>query len=394
VTRIDLDHAATTPLAAPVLEEMLPYLTTTQGNPSSVHHAGRAARGAVDGARDRLAALLHAAQREIVFTGSGTEADNLALRGVVERWGAERGRHIVVSAIEHDAVLETARRLEETGAATVTIAGCDRDGRVSPESVAGAVTLETVLVSVMLVNNETGVVQDMAAVADAVRRRNPRTLVHTDAVQALGRIAVDPGSLGVDLLSLSAHKVYGPKGVGALWVRDGVTLAAQSTGGGQERNRRSATENVAGIVGLAAAAELAEQLRREQTARQAALCIRLVAAVTARIPDARVTGSGAPIAPGFACFAFEGVRSDVLLAALDMAGVAASAGSACASGAPLPSHVLRAMGYPDDLAAGALRCTTGRATTADEVDLAAALIAGAVEQIREHAAAGTAARSG
>jgi cysteine desulfurase len=382
MTRIDLDHAATTPLATQVLDEMLPYLTTTQGNPSSVHHPGRAARAAVDAARDRLAKLLHCAQREIVFTGSGTEADNLALRGVLERWGAERGRHIVVSAIEHEAVLETARRLEETGAATLSIAGCDRVGRVSPESVAGAMTADTILVSVMLVNNETGVVQDVAAVADAVRRRNPQTLVHTDAVQALGRIPVDPGSLGVDLLSLSAHKVYGPKGVGALWIRHGVAVAAQSTGGGQERNRRSATENVAGIVGFAAAAEVAEQRRGAEAERQAALCRHLVAAVTARIPDATVTGSGAPAAPGFASFAFAGVRSDVLLAALDMAGVDASAGSACASGAPLPSHVLRAMGYPDDLAAGALRCTTGRVTTAAEIDTAATLIADAVERIR------------
>jgi cysteine desulfurase len=392
MTRINLDHAATTPLAAPVLDEMLPYLTTTQGNPSSVHHAGRAARAAVDAARDRLAAVLGCQQREVVFTGSGTEADNLALRGVLERWGDERGRHIVVGAVEHEAVLETARRLEETGSATLSIAGCDRDGRVSPESVAVLVTPETVLVSVMLVNNETGVIQDVAAVADAVRRRNPRTLVHTDAVQAFGRIPVDPGRLGVDLLSLSAHKISGPKGVGALWIRHGVAVAAQSTGGGQERNRRSATENVAGIVGFAAAAELAERCRPGEAARQAALCGRLVAAVASRVPDTTVTGAGAPRAPGFATFAFAGVRSDVLLAALDMAGVEASAGSACASGAPLPSHVLRAMGYPDELAAGALRCTTGRATTEAEADTAAALIAEAVEQIRKRGAVDAAAR--
>src|ERR1700693_257293 len=390
--RIELAHAATTPLAAQVLDEMLPYLTTTQGNPSSVHDAGRAARGAVDAARDRLAALLRCAQREIVFTGSGTEADNLALRAVLERWGSERGRHIVVGAVEHEAVLETARRLEETGAATLGIAGCDRGGRVSPESVAAMVTPDTALVSVMLVNNETGVVQDVEAVANAVRRRNPRALVHTDAVQALGRIPVDPGRLGVDLLSLSAHKVYGPKGVVALWIRHGVAIAAQSTGGGQERNRRSATENVAGIVGFAAAAELAEHCRPAEAERQGALCRRLIAAVTAQGPDTTVTGAGAPTAPGFATFAFAGVRSDVLLAALDMAGVDASAGSACASGAPLPSHVLRAMGYPDDLAAGALRCTTGRASTEAEVEDAAVLIAGAVEQIRERGAVDAAAR--
>ena len=265
--------------------------------------------------------------------------------------------------------------------------GCDADCRVSPESVAAAVTAETVLVSVMFVNNETGAVQDVAGIADAVHRRNPRTLIHTDAVQAFGRIPFHPAELGVDLLSLSAHKIYGPKGVGALWVRHGVALAAQSTGGGQERNRRSATENVAGIVGFAAAAELAERVRAEETDRQAALCQRLVAAVEAQVPGALVTAAGAAKAAGFATFAIAGVRSDVLLAALDMDGVDASAGSACGSGAPLPSHVLRAMGYPDDLAAGALRCTTGRSTTVEDIDRAASLITAAVEQIRDRLAA-------
>ncbi len=382
MTRIHLDHAATTPLASEVLDEMLPYLTVTQGNPSSVHESGRAARAAVDRSRDRIAAVLGCAQREIVFTGSGTEADNLALRGVLERWGAERGRHIVVSAIEHDAVLETARHLEETGMATVTIVGCDRECRVDPEAVAESVTPETVLVSVMFVNNETGAIQDIAGVADAVHRRNPRTLVHTDAVQAFGRIPLHPADLGVDLLSLSAHKLYGPKGVGALWIRHGVVLAAQNTGGGQERNRRSATENVAGIVGFAAAAALADRVRDEEAAHQTALCRQLVAAVREQAPDAIVSAADSPKAPGFATFAFPGIRSDVLLATLDMDGVEASAGSACASGAPLPSHVLRAMGYPDDLAAGALRCTTGRSTTTQDVDAAAAAIGRAVARVR------------
>jgi len=393
VTRIHLDHAATTPLAAAVLDEMLPYLTTTQGNPSSVHGSGRAARSAVDAARDRLAAVLGCAQREVVFTGSGTEADNLAIRGVLERWGLERGRHLVVSAIEHDAILETARHLEATGATTLTVAGCDADCRVGPESIAAAVTAETVLVSVMSVNNETGAVQDVRGIADAVHRRNPATLVHTDAVQALGRIPLDPGALGVDLLSLSAHKVYGPKGVGALWVRHGVALAAQNTGGGQERNRRSATENVAGIVGFAAAAELAERVRPEEAERQAALCARLIAAVEAQVPGTVVTAAGARKAAGFATFAIAGVRSDVLLAALDMDGVEASAGSACGSGAPLPSHVLRAMGYSDELAAAALRCTTGRSTTPEDIDAAAVIIASAVARIRDRAGVHAAALS-
>jgi cysteine desulfurase len=392
VTRIHLDHAATTPLASEVLDEMLPYLTATHGNPSSVHESGRAARAAVDSSRDRIAAVLGCAQREIVFTGSGTEADNLAIRGVLERWGAERGRHIVVSAIEHDAILETARHLEETGIATLTIAGCDPECRVSPEAVAAAVTPETVLVSVMFVNNETGAIQDVAAIADAVHRRNPRTLIHTDAVQAFGRIPFHPAELGVDLLSVSAHKLYGPKGVGALWIRHGVVLAAQNTGGGQERARRSATENVAGIVGFAAAAEVAERVRGAEAARQQTLSARLIAAVREQVPDAIVTAGNAAKAPGFATFAFPGVRSDVLLATLDMDGVEASAGSACASGAPLPSHVLRAMGYPDELAAGALRCTAGRCTTDWDIAEAVSVISRAVTQIRSGAGAAVAGR--
>jgi cysteine desulfurase len=391
MTVIHLDHAATTPVAPLVLESMLPYLTTTQGNPSSVHGSGRAARAAVDDGRDRIAAVLGCAQREIVFTGSGTEADNLAIRGVLERWGTERGRHLVVSAIEHDAILETASHLESAGVATLTIAGCDRECRVTPESVAAAVTPDTVLVSVMFVNNETGAVQDVAGITEAVHRRNPRTLVHTDAVQAFGRIPVDPGALGVDLLSLSAHKIYGPKGIGALWVRHGVALAAQSTGGGQERNRRSATENVAAIAGFGAAAELAERVRVDESHRQAALCRRLVDTVLAQVPDAIETAAGALKGAGFATFALPGVRSDVLLAALDMDGVEASAGSACGSGAPLPSHVLRAMGYADDLATGALRCTTGRSTSAEDIDTAASVIATAVARIRVGAAVGFAA---
>jgi len=309
------------------------------------------------------------------------------LRGVLERYGDSLGRHMVVSAIEHDAILETARRLEETGAAEASTVGCDSGCRVDPEAVAAAVRDDTVLVSVMLVNNETGVIQDVAAIAAAVRRRNPRTLVHSDAVQGLGRLELDVAALGVDLLSLSAHKVYGPKGVGALWVRHGVLLGAQVTGGGQERNRRSGTENVAGIVGMAAAAELVEARREVEAARQAGLCRRLVEAVKAAVPDVRVTGDGRHRAPGFAPLAFPGVRTDLLLTVLDAAGVCASGGSACASGAPTPSHVLRAMGLEATVAGGALRCTTGAATGGADIEAAAAAIASAVSRLRASAGA-------
>jgi cysteine desulfurase len=383
---IYLDHAATTPVAPSVLSEMLPYFNHIYGNPSSVHADGRAARRAVDTARDRLAAVLDCAQREIVFTGSGSEADNLAVRGVFDRWSGERGRHIVVSAIEHDAVLESARSLQGRDVAEVTVVPCDAGCRVDPEEFAAAVRDDTVLASLMLVNNETGTVQDVAAAAEAVRRRNARTLIHTDAVQALGRIAVHPEELGVDLLSLSAHKLYGPKGAGALRVRRGVFLAAQVAGGGQERNRRSGTENVAGIVGFAAAAELAEPLRDSEAPRQASLADALIQRVTRALPDVLVTGDERHRAPGFATFAIPGCRTDLLLTVLDELGVSASGGSACSSGAPTPSHVLLAMGLPPELAAGALRCTVGRATSREDLMRAGDTIVAAVERIRERVA--------
>ncbi|MFN2581364.1 MAG: cysteine desulfurase family protein [Candidatus Dormibacteria bacterium] len=380
---IYLDHAATTPIDPAVVTVMAPFWSERSGNPSSVHAAGRAARSAIDSARDALADVLRCAARELVFTGSGTEADNLALRGALERWGNERGRHIVVSALEHDAVLDTARHLAGIGAADITVVGCDHDGRVDPEAVAAAVRSDTVLVSVMLVNNETGVEQDVAAIAQAVHRHNSTTLVHTDAVQALPRLAVDPAALGVDLLSMSAHKLYGPKGVGALWVRHGTHIAAQMTGGGQERNRRSGTENTPGIVGFATAARRAADRREREGTRQTQLCRLLMERVNDSVSGVHVTGSDEHRAPGFATFPFDAVRSDVLLTVLDSHGVLASAGSACSSGAPMPSHVLTAMGYAPDLAAGALRCTTGVSTTVADIERAVDLIAAAVAQVRE-----------
>lgn len=380
---IYLDHAATTPVDPMVRDAMLPFLGDVYGNPSSVHRAGRAARNAVDEARDRLAAVLQCAHRELVFTGSGTEADNLAIRGVVERWGEERGRHIVITAIEHDAVLETARRLQEGGEGLVTIVGCDTACRVDPEEVAAAVRPDTALVSVMFVNNETGVTQDVAAVAAAVRRRNPRTLIHSDAVQALPRLAVKPDALDVDLLSMSAHKLNGPKGVGALWVRHGTAIAAQLTGGGQERNRRSGTENVAGIVGFSVAAEVTAQRREREMARQTTLCDKLERELSRRVEGIVFNGNGTNRVPGFVSCAIPGARTDLLLTILDGKGVCASGGSACSSGAPTPSHVLLAMGLDPELATGALRLTTGIATTESDIAAAGEAVGDAVAQLRE-----------
>jgi cysteine desulfurase len=379
---IYLDHAATSPLCPEAREAMQPWLDQPAGNPSALHVQGRRARAAIDDARDRLAAASGCAAREVIFTSGGTEADNLALRGVLERWGPERGRHIVISAIEHEAVLATARRLEEIGAAEVTVVGCDAQGRVDPAAVAAAVRGHTLLVSVMLANNEVGTVQPVPEIAAAVRRRNPVTLIHTDAVQALGRLGLGRERLGADLISLSAHKAGGPVGTGALIARHGLFLAAQLTGGGQERGRRSGTENVAGICGFAAAAEVAERHRPSTSPRLAGLVGRLTRELRAARTGFQLTGDPVARLPGLLSGLLPGCRSDVLLVRLDAAGVLASAGSACASDAPEPSHVLRAMGVPAAAATCALRLSLGRATRDEEVDRAIPLIADAVAAIR------------
>jgi cysteine desulfurase len=376
-----LDHAATTPLAAEVRAAMLPWLGELFGNASSVHGHGRQARAAVDEARDRVAAAAGCAPREVTFTSGGTEADNLALRGVLERWGPERGRHLVVSAVEHEAVLTTAQELAGAGRATLTVVGCDRRGRVDAAAVAATVRSDTVLVSVMLANNEVGTVQDVPAIAAAARARNPAVLVHTDAVQALGRLPLGLDRLGVDLLSLSAHKAYGPQGVGALVARHGVFPAAQMTGGGQERGRRSGTENVAGIAGFGVAAELAERRREADAGALVLLAGRLTNLLAESGPRIEATGDPEARLPGLCSFVVPGCRSDLLLAVLDEMGVCASAGSACSSGAPVPSHVLAAMGY-GELAGCALRLALGRATTGADVEVAAERVESAVSRIR------------
>jgi cysteine desulfurase len=377
---IYLDHAATTPLDPEVRAAVLPWLGELFGNPSSAHGHGRRARAAVDEARDRVAVAAGCASREVILTSGGTEADNLALRGVLERWGAERGRHLVVSAVEHEAVLATARGLAEAGRSDLTVVDCDRQGRIDPAAVAAAVRPDTVLVSVMLANNEVGTVQDVPAITAAVRARNSRTLVHTDAVQALGRLPLGLDALGVDLLSLSAHKAYGPQGVGALVARAGVFPAAQITGGGQERERRSGTENVAGVVGFGAAAELAGRRQETDAAELSRLAGWLTDLLVETIPELEPTGDPAVRLPGLCSFVVRECRSELLLAVLDELGVCASAGSACSSGAPVPSHVLDAMGF-GDLAGSALRLSLGRSTTGAEVQAAAERVQVAVARV-------------
>ncbi|MBI4505328.1 MAG: cysteine desulfurase [Chloroflexi bacterium] len=368
---IYLDHAATTPLDPRVLDAMLPYLGPRYGNPSSIYASAREARQALDEARDTVAAALGAQASEIVFTASGSEADTTAIVGVAFA-GRPRGRHIVTSAVEHHAVLHSCEYLAQEHGFRVTYVPVARHGTVDLAALEAALDDETVLVSVMLGNNEVGTLQPIAAMARLTRARG--IPLHTDAVQAVGLLAVDVGALGVDLLSLAAHKLHGPKGVGALYVRRGVRIHPLVHGGGQERGRRASTENVAGIVGLATALRLAQAERAARVARIGALRDRLVAGVLAAVPNALLTGHPTARLPHIASFILPGVESETLLLNLDFRGVAASSGSACTSGSLEPSHVLLAMGYPPELARASLRLSLGPTNTAEEVDAAVAVL--------------------
>jgi cysteine desulfurase len=362
---IYLDHAATTPLRAEVLEAMTPYLTEHFGNPSSIHGTGRRARQGLDEARETVARLLGAKPREVVFTAGGTEADNLAIKGAT--WGASaRGRRIVVSSVEHKAVLHACAVLQRFGF-EVTYLPVDRYGRVDPADVAAAITEHTTLVSVMYANNEVGSVQPIEEIGAICRQR--RVVFHVDAVQAAPYLPLDVDAMQADLVSLSAHKLNGPKGVGALFVRQGTALLPQQSGGSQERQRRAGTENVAGIVGLARALELAQAdaaARDAENARLALLRDGLIAGLLA-IPGVELTGHPTERLPNSASFVVEGVEGGDLVAALDLDGIAASTGSACTTGSAEPSHVLLAMGLPPELAHGSLRLTAGLGTTPDDV---------------------------
>jgi cysteine desulfurase len=361
---IYLDNAATTPVASEVLDEMLPFLRETFGNPSSIHSAGQAARCALDVARDRVAGLLGGQSREIIFTSGGTEADNLAIRGVLQS-RADEGRHFITSSVEHEAVLDTARAMEAVGW-SITVLPVDRFGAVHPESLSRAIRRDTTLVSVMLANNEVGTVQPIRELAEIAHAAG--ALFHTDAVQGAAHIGVTAAELGADLISISSHKMHGPKGCGALWVRHGVPLAAQVTGGGQERRRRSGTENVAAIAGFGKACEMTAVHGAEERARLLGLRDRLISGVLAAVPDARLTGHPTERLPNHASFIFDGVEGEPILINLDFAGICASSGSACSSGAVEPSHVLTAMGFSAFEAAGALRLTLGRYNTAEDVE--------------------------
>jgi cysteine desulfurase len=382
--RIYLDHGATTPVRAEVLEAMLPYLTEHFGNASSLHDEGRRARQGVDEARERIAAIIGAKPREVVFTSGGSEGDNLAVKGAA--WAASaRGRHIVTSSVEHKAVINACAILERSGF-EVTYLPVDRYGRVDPAEVEGAVTDHTALVSIMFANNEVGTIQPIAEIGAICRRAG--VLFHTDAVQAGAFLPLDVDRLGVDLLTLSAHKVYGPKGVGALFVRQGTPLLPQVQGGAQERQRRAGTENVAGIVGFARALDLVQgdpAARDAENDRLAALRDRLVASLR-DLDGLEPTGHPVERLPHNASWLVDGVEGGDLIASLDLGGVAASTGSACISGSAEPSHVLLAMGFDAERAHGALRLTAGRSTTPAEIDQAADAVRASVARLREQAA--------
>jgi cysteine desulfurase len=377
--RVYLDHAATTPVDPEVAERMAQVLRTVPGNPSSIYAEGREARALVDQAREEVAAAIGATAAEIVFTSGGTEADNLALRGVLRaRRGAADG--IVTTAIEHHAVLDTAHDLAARGEARLTVLPVDGTGRVATDAVAAAIDERTAIVSVMHGNNEVGTLQPIAEVGALCRARG--VTFHSDAVQTVGVLPIDVRTLRVDLLSLNGHKFHGPKGVGALYVRRGTPLATVQTGGGQEQGRRTGTENVAGIVGLGVALRLAAARRDAEARRQAALRDRIIAGVRARIPDATLTGHPTERLPNNASFCFRGTQGEALIVSLDLAGFSASSGSACTSGSTEPSHVLLALGLDRDLAQGSLRLTVGRDTTEADVDALLAALPPIVARLR------------
>lgn len=380
--RIYLDYAATTPVDSRVREAMLPFLgdsTGTWGNPSSVHAWGQAARAAVDQARDTLAAALGCHSSEIYFTSGGTEADNTALLGVLLA-NKDRGDHVVTTTIEHHAVLDCATFAQQALGFSVTFVPVDADGLVDPDAIEAAMTERTVLVSVMHANNEVGTIQPIAEIARRVRQAG--AYFHTDAVQTFGQLPLDVENLGVDLMTLSAHKVYGPKGVGALYVRKGVRLTPWLHGGQQEREKRAGTENTAGIVGFGKAVELLPTWRESEAARLIVLRDEFIRRVCHRLPDARLNGHPTRRLPNNVNLCFPGADGEALLLYLDLQNIAASSGSACASGSIEPSHVLLALGLPLPLARSAVRFSLGRGTTAEELECAAEAVVQAVQATR------------
>jgi cysteine desulfurase len=377
--QIYLDHNSTTPVAPEVLEAMLPYFSSEAGNASSIHSFGQRARAAVEHARESVAKLLGARPAEIVFTSGGTESDNLAIFGIVAAARGER-RHVITTQIEHHAVLNSCQALEREGMA-VTYMPVSSEGVVDPEEVRRALRPETVLITVMHANNELGTVQSVEAIGKIAAEAD--VYFHTDAVQSAGKLPIRVEEIGTDLLSISAHKIRGPKGAGALYVRKGTHLRPLFYGGHHERDRRPGTENVPGIVGLGRAAELAAAYLAADAARIAALRDRFERELIARIPYARVNCAHAPRTPNTSNIVFPFVEGEALVIALDLRGIACSTGAACSAGAVEPSHVLTAIGLPADEARASLRFSLGHDTTDADIDYAISVIPAAVERLRE-----------
>ena len=377
--RIYLDHNATTPLHPAVIDRMTEALREEFGNPSSVHHFGQRAKAAIDEARSAVAGLIGADPPEIVFTSGGTEGDNIAIRGVAEALEVTGRRHLIASAIEHEAVLNTLKALAKRGWKT-TLLAVDESGIVSPESLRAALTDDTALVSVMHANNEIGTIQPIAELARLAHERG--ALFHTDAVQSAGKIPVDVKALGVDLLSISAHKFYGPKGVGAIWIRRGLRLLPPTTGGKQERSRRAGTENVASIVGMGVAAKAAQLKMKDEAARTAALRDRLEDGIVRAVPGTVINGTRGSRVPNTTNISFDRVEAESLLIALDLEGVAVSTGSACSSGTLEPSHVLKAMGFPAHRTQNSIRFSLGVGNTEADIDRVIAVMPKIVDKLR------------
>ena len=363
--KVYLDHSATTAVDERVLEAMLPFFRGSFGNPNSLHAWGREVRKAVDEAREKVAALIGAQPQEVLFTGGGSEADNLAVKGTA--WARrDRGRHLITSAVEHHAVLDTMKWLGKNGF-EVTVLPVDREGFVSPEALDAAIRPDTTLVSILFANNEIGTVQPVAKLGEVCRKHG--VLFHTDAVQAAGHLPMDLSTLPVDLMTLAAHKMYGPKGIGALYVRKGIRLTPLIHGGGQEFGLRSGTENTPYIAGFGEAAALAaKRLGNGDVDRERALRDRLIDGVLSRIEDSFLTGSRTERLPYHASFCIPRVEGEAMLLRLDFAGIGASSGSACTSGSLEPSHVLLALGLPHEIAHGSVRLTLGKDTAEEDID--------------------------
>jgi len=382
IERLYFDHNATTPVLPEVLEAMLPFYAAAYGNPSSIHHFGQQARAAVEQARSQVAALLNCRPNEVVFTSGGTEADNLAVFGGVLAAAprADGPKHVITTNIEHHAVLNSCQALEKEGV-EVTYVPVGRGGVVSAEDVRAAIRPSTVLITVMYANNELGTIQPVAEIATVAREHG--ILMHTDAVQAAGKIPLDVKALGVDLLTISGHKIYAPKGVGALYVRRNTRLRPLTYGGHHERDRRAGTENVAGIAALGKAAEIAQRDLESDAARLGALRDRLEHGVLERIEEAGVNGDPAGRVPNTTNVRFDYLEGEALVIALDLKGVACSTGAACSSGAIEPSHVLTAIGLRADQARASLRFSLGKQNTAEQVEQLLGILPGVVQHLRD-----------